>query len=812
MHKRIMGLLMSLIMCSAGISPVHAAISCKPQLDSYEVKNSVDMEVNRIEIGESVNLSIDIKDSLVMTNEISSADDIDVISIDGSFGSTEEDSVVINSSGNNPLEYTINFKNAVYSGTGAGIGFKIKYKSLNLVSDRIFVEISQCSENSGSDNFSSDINSDEQPYIEISRSDIPTPIKPNEEFTVILNIKNRGNAELKRPYITLSMPDSILSLEGMGNLSLPNIKAGGSTNMTLKLKAANYIASASEQIDISLSYSYDTYSGTVTGSTGDRIFIPMTATERTAAPLVQITRDTLPSPIKPDSEFVLPITIKNIGDTDISSPILSVTLPEGLMLMEDNSDISLPNLSPEQEIKQNIRLKTQKNISSPSLAVSTSLKFNYMSANENTRGTEEASLTIPTVVNDDEAEPLIYIHAENPQKTFTSGESFSSKVEISNLSNTPIKAAIISFDASEGIILTGSSVSQNIGELKGGETKEITVSGKIAESISSSVQNVTGEFKYKYEAENKQQQGSESVKISLSTQASSSKGSTPNIIISSYNYGGVPIANGESFILDTVFKNTSKTSAVENIVMTVETGEGVSIRQASNTYYYERLAAEGTHGESIEMQVLPTAETGSVELNISFKYEYVENGERTSVTSEQKIAVPVYKPDKLEVNLDPLAPAQTGIEQNIVLNYVNKGKGDLSNVKAEIIGDVNALTPVQNLGNFEPGKSGSIYFVVVPDVPGELEFTIKLSYEDANMEQKVMEFPCVMNVEEYVPDDTMYDEPVEEETSSHKGLIIGGIAVAAAAAVLIIFFIRRKRKKKSANTVSVNWEEENEDT
>lgn len=246
--------------------------------------------------------------------------------------------------------------------------------------------------------------------------------------------------------------------------------------------------------------------------------------------------------------------------------------------------------------------------------------------------------------------------------------------------------------------------------------------------------------------------------------------------------------------------------------MSLETETGLSITSASNTYYYEKLSAQGTASQAVEMQVLPSAETGSVKLTINFSYEYVENKERKQVTSSQNVSIPVYKPDKLEITLEPLPTATVGNEQTITLNYVNKGKGELSNVRAEITGDITALTSVQNLGNFESGKSGTITFVVIPETAGDVHFNVNISYEDANLDQKTLEFPCVMTVEEFNDDEfAMDDTPVEDEnSSSHKGIIIGSIIGILVLTIIIIVIIKKRKKKKLAQTVSVNWEAEDE--
>lgn len=816
MNKKILSLLLSISIILNSFVFAVAAQSCDPQVDDYTIKDNVNMDISRIEMGESCNLSIDILDKKIKTNEISGADNISVISVDGSFGTIDADSVTIISKDSENLKYTIKFEDATYTGVGNGITFKIRYKDFNLTSTSVTAKINECSEVEN-DNTSLEEKLNQQPFIEISRSDIPKPIKAEQEFDVQLIIKNRGYVEIKKPYITLSLPSSIASREGTGNISIPNIKAGGSAKVTIKLQAEDYIESMSEEIDVMLNFNYDAgTAGITSASYSDRIFIPMEATKKGDTPIIQILRGTVSPTIKAEQEFTLPVTIKNIGQTDVFSPVVSFSLPDELMFAEDSTTVALDDLKAGNEIKLVLKLKTKKQLTSSTQDISVEMKYNYKSGNENAQGSETTKLVIPVISNTDEgAEPLLQIITADvpPVK---GNQSFSTGVVINNIGSTNIKNGVLTWQADDNVIITGRTNSINVGSIKAGESKNINISARTLDKISSTSLTINGELKYTYDNGKSTAQGTETIKLVIPAQPNSSesaKKTTPNIIVDSYSYGGVPIANGEKFNFKVGFKNTSKNTAVENIVMTVETGDGVSIASASNTYYYEKLSALAGLSENIEMQVHPLAESGSVKLDISFKYEYVDNGERSQVTTTQSVSIPVYKPDKLEITLDPIPPAILGSEQTVTLNYVNKGKGELSNVKAEINGEISALTSVQNLGNFESGKSGTINFVVVPDTLGEVSFSILVSYEDANLEQKTMEFPCVIYVEEDISGDMdFYEEPVEEEESTGLGVggIIGIVVGVIVVIVIIIIILKKRKKKKAMNLVKVSWEAEDE--
>ena len=251
---------------------------------------------------------------------------------------------------------------------------------------------------------------------------------------------------------------------------------------------------------------------------------------------------------------------------------------------------------------------------------------------------------------------------------------------------------------------------------------------------------------------------------------------------------------------------------MENLVATVEGGEGLTLNGSSNTFYFEKIGAGSEKTVSVPMKASRTVTGSAQPVSVSFKYEYVDNGKRTPVTTEQKITVPVYQPDRFEIS-KPALPVMVyaGEETSLSLNYVNKSKSDISNVEAEITGNIESVTPFQNIGNLEPGKSGTIVFAVTALEPGEAEFTIKVTYEDGNGDTKTREFPVVLSVEAMDYPDPGMDEPMpepEEEGGINWPLVIGIIIAIAAIAFIII---KKKRKAAAAKKEAEMWDKWDDD-
>ncbi len=177
----------------------------------------------------------------------------------------------------------------------------------------------------------------------------------------------------------------------------------------------------------------------------------------------------------------------------------------------------------------------------------------------------------------------------------------------------------------------------------------------------------------------------------------------------------------------------------------------------------------------------------------------------------EKISIPIYLKDRFEIQ-DPTLPemASVGSECVVSFNYVNKGKSTLSNVEAKVEGDIPALQKVQNVGNIDPGTSGSIDVILTPDQPGIQKATILLSYENANEELVEKKFPIELNVEDMAPmtpDDSMGEIP-DEEKSSPWGWVLGLIALLGAGAVIVFLKKRHKKKQQKEDHEDLDFDDE----
>lgn len=394
-------------------------------------------------------------------------------------------------------------------------------------------------------------------------------------------------------------------------------------------------------------------------------------------------------------------------------------------------------------------------------------------------------------------------------------EEITVTVFVKNIGSTTMQSPVIQFTPSDSLMLPGASSMMQLKNIAAGKTESVDIKVRAMGSISGANQYLDAALNFDYYNRVNHTSGTAEGRIIIPAKVKKTEdvddgtidSPVPNIIITRFDYGGASVAAGSDFNLNFKFKNTSGKLKVENLVATVEGGEGLTLNGSSNTFYFEKVSAGQEKSISVPMKAARTVTGSAQPVSVSFKYEYVDNSKRTPITSEQKITVPVYQPDRFEIS-KPTLPVMVyaGEETSLSMNYVNKSKSEISNVEAEISGNIESVTPFQSIGNLEPGKSGTIVFAVTALDPGEAEFTIKVTYEDGNGDTKTREFPVTLNVEDMDYSDPGMDEPIpepEEEGGSKLPLILG---IIAAAAVIGTVIFRKKKKAAAAKKEAEMWD------
>ena len=285
----------------------------------------------------------------------------------------------------------------------------------------------------------------------------------------------------------------------------------------------------------------------------------------------------------------------------------------------------------------------------------------------------------------------------------------------------------------------------------------------------------------------------------------------PYVIISSYSYGKGDLVAGETRNVTMTFRNTSKTMAVENMMVTMTLPDAMMLTSSSNSFYIESLAAEGTITKTVNVTVKPTAAAQSHSMTVDFTYDYLDNGIRRNAKTTESISMPVLQVDRFTVTgIDLPQQIFIGEENNLSVNFVNKSRTDIYNLSAKL--NCEGLSnngEEQYLGNLASGTTSSADFYITGNEKGDLVGEVIITYEDTNMNQRTVSVPFTTQVTSYEdvwgPSNPSVDpgmdpgiDPGMEEPADFPWFwVIGGVVVVAAG--VFVYLKLRKNKKESVD-------------
>ena len=651
------------------------------------------------------------------------------------------------------------------------------------------------------------------PMVHIEGDGLGT-LKPNQEFKVTIYVKNVGRTTMKNTVAVFNPSDSLMLIENSSSQVLSDLSPGRKVKIELKMRVLDNVSSPSQFIQVDLKYNYTSGDDQMSDSSSGKVPVYITLPDSVSPPLMQIIRGDIGT-IHEGEEFALSIQVKNAGKTTIEAPFVEFAPSDSLMLVSKSSSQLLQDLPEGGSQTIELKLKAADLISSTPQHISIEAKYSYKEGKEVKSGSLSDKITIPVAIKPEVTSPRIQILKED-MDIVQPGQSFQMKLHVKNIGKTLMESPVISFAPSESLIITDKAATFTLPELAEGDMAEVILNLQAAQDIRAQIQSLEASVKFHYMDKNQIKESTHSEKISILAKAKDKdnelKSSTPYIIVENYGFGSQQVAAGSIFELDITFNNTNRSKAIENIVFSLEPGEGLSVNSSGNTYYYKSLGAGASQSERIQILALPTAKTGSAKIELSFKYEFVEGNNRNSVSSNQNINIPIYQMDRFEVSPMPVTEtAFAGSEFTLSLAYINKGKSDVSNVKAEIVGDIPSIAKIQNLGNFESGKNGNIGFVVNPENEGSYDFNLKITYEDPNTVEKTLEFPVSLNVLSPPVEDNFEDFEWPEEPDNTSTVYFIFLVAALAIIVMAVVKIRANKRKKKSESSSVEWEYDESD-
>jgi len=470
------------------------------------------------------------------------------------------------------------------------------------------------------------------------------------------------------------------------------------------------------------------------------------------------------------------------------------------------------------------------NLSYSGTGNSLSFTVYYINEDGSDAGNQTFSLTVSECVPYAEPEKPTPVEIPAPHAIFSSdaamssiaaGESKIISIYVKNVGTTTMRTPMVTVTPSEGLMITDSQSAYTLDDIRPNQSGVVLVSVKAVDKIASASQSLKVDASFYYDngtsaTSSGSASGSVNVPATVTKDGQNEEGvasPTPIVILSKYNYGGSSVAAGSSTNLSFSFTNTSKKLKIENVMLTVTGGTDLMLNGSTNTFYFDSVAAGGSKSVTVPMKAAQLISASAQEVQIAVTYEYVDQNARKSGNASLSLSVPLYQPDRFELSEPKTAyTGYVGEETSLTIDYVNKGKSAINNVEATISGDIDTPTAYQRVGTIDGGKNGTIAFAVTPQLEGENQVKIVITYEDSNGNTKERVFEATVEAMAYEPTDPGMDDPgmIDPEpanTFPWKYVIIA--VVAALVVLLVVLRIRKKKaKQKAEQALWDKWDEE----
>ena len=292
----------------------------------------------------------------------------------------------------------------------------------------------------------------------------------------------------------------------------------------------------------------------------------------------------------------------------------------------------------------------------------------------------------------------------------------------------------------------------------------------------------------------------------------SGKISTPRVIVTGFTTTPEEVYAGDTFKLTLNLKNTSKETAVSNMLFDIQgTQEGTDAANTyaaflptagSSTIFVDSIAPNSTKSISIELK--SKADLAQKPYVVTVNMEYEDN-KANAFTETASVSVPIKQEAKVDLSSITLMPEaiEVGNEANVMFSIYNVGKTKLYNVSVKFEAD--SISGGDTfIGNMDPGATGNVDAYLAGQAATMDDGTVKIiiSYEDEEGKTATIEESMTLFVNEpFYPE--MFDDPMMMEgmVEEQKGFpwwgyaLIGAVIVGGGAAAALILKKKKKAKK-----------------
>lgn len=199
---------------------------------------------------------------------------------------------------------------------------------------------------------------------------------------------------------------------------------------------------------------------------------------------------------------------------------------------------------------------------------------------------------------------------------------------------------------------------------------------------------------------------------------------------------------GEEFDLVLVLQNTSEKQYVQNIKLSISSGEdALKPVSGSSSYYLKKLKAEESLEQRIRVSTSPDLAQTTINVDVNMEYE---DSKVSPFQSQQRVSLEIEPVQRIKLDdvVIDYAGAIVGSSTTLTMNVFNMGRTKLYNVIVEpkVEGDI-GLGPRCFIGDMTEGSSKPAEIELTPLAAGQFDGALVVTYEDHNGNAKTEEQP-----------------------------------------------------------------------
>ncbi len=630
------------------------------------------------------------------------------------------------------------------------------------------------------------------PKIQIAENSAIPSGQAGDEITYTLPLKNNSSYYARNIVVSPVFDDSApISVEAM-NLSqtLESLQPKESKSVKFTFKISYGATTKTHPIKFNLQYynaSGDYFSDTETGY--------LKTLEGHKLPRLDLKEvSTNPSPVLPGKDFKLNLALENNGA--LSAKNVTVTL---LGLKNDGASII-----------GNTNQKKQLSINSGSSAA---FSFNLFASPKIEAGANSLKLKVAYSDNtgsvySDEIEFFYNVVSENshtivemknivsPGSTLLPGDSASVSFDVANTGSADARNIKVTVSSDKELIPR----TQNtilIPLLKKGESKKVQFQLYVSDEATTKNYAVSLNVEYDAPVDGTVTKQTVMQYVGLNVENTTGK-SVPRLIIENYSVKPEIVNAGQPFTLNLSILNTSKSSTISNVKVTLNSDDGTFTTVNSNSFYIDSIAPKSRVQKQVSFS--SKSDAAPKQYMISINYEY-EDEKGNPYTTKDVVGISVQQTPRLVVGDISIPPeAFIGSPLPINVSFYNMGKSTLYNLLVKLEGNFRVEGTSYYVGNFEPGKTDSFDGAVTPEAAGPVTGFLVFSYEDADGKKQEVRKEISFNASEMPVEPPAGGEgmipPQEADKKIPLWAFIAGGAVVLVVIIITVLVVRKKIKAR----------------